>query len=491
MKVFFEFVKKENIILFFILTIGLFLRLYNLGKPDFWNDEACSIVFSKNLGYIFCDMHPPFYYALLKFWIFIAGETEFRIRLLSAIFSIVTVFFIFKLGQKMFNKNIGLIGAFILSVSPIHLWYAQEARSYVLITFLVTLCVYVFALIVYENRKDLHSVFAILLLLCLYTEYISFFILAATGVVFIFKQPRFFLKEWILSWIAALAGFLAWAPVFWIQFTNVVRDFWIEKVSQNTLINTLQNFNLGYESGYHISNIAVFLFLFLAGIFLSKKQERIKVTMLASMIAVPFAALFIMSATRPVYLDRQLLPVTVFYYLLIAKGIESFKNPLKILPLALVLSMLFLSVPGYYKAVNSNKKSFKPLVDYIRQGLKEDDVLCITTGSAVTTVPYYLSKCSKIMPEIYLLHAKKGDSQRLHVSDLKVKKWKGEYWINGVRDLAQDESSHIWVVSGSWKRDGYLDINSSEVCNWFQSKTGLLVKKAFDGLFLEARSIKR
>ena len=277
MKVFFEFVKKENIILFFILTIGLFLRLYNLGKPDFWNDEAWSIIFSKNLDYIAHDMHPPFYYALLKAWIFIVGETEFKIRLLSAIFSIATVFFIFKLGQKMFNKKIGLISAFILSISPMHLWYAQEARSYSLITFLVTACVYVFILIVYENRSGLKGVFIALLLACLYTEYISFFILATTGVVFIFKQPRFFLKEWILSWIAALAGFLVWLPIFWIQFTNVIKDFWIEKVSQNTLMNTLQNFNLGYESGYRISNVVVFLFLFLAGIFLSKKQERIKV----------------------------------------------------------------------------------------------------------------------------------------------------------------------------------------------------------------------
>jgi len=153
--------------------------------------------------------------------------------------------------------------------------------------------------------------------------------------------------------------------------------------------------------------------------------------------------------------------------------------------------MLFLSIPGYYKTVSNNKKSFLPIVDYMNQHFRENDALCITTGPAVNTVPYYLSKYSKTTPDIYLLHAKKGDNQRLHVRDLEVKRWKGEYWINSVRDLTQDESSYIWVLSGSWKRDGFLDVNSSEVCNWFQSKTELVAKKAFDGLFLEARSIKR
>ncbi len=137
------FISNKNILLVFILLIGLALRLYQLGKLDFWIDEVWSICFTRGLDLI-GDMHPPLYYAMLKFWIKIFGETEFKIRLLSALFSFFTIFIIFKLGKLMFNYKVGLISAFILSLSPIHIWYSQEARQYSLSVFLSMLMVYFF-----------------------------------------------------------------------------------------------------------------------------------------------------------------------------------------------------------------------------------------------------------------------------------------------------------------------------------------------------------
>ena len=120
------------------------LRLSWLGRKALWIDEADSLYFAVQplrtvlLG--LCDPHPPGYYLLLK-GVVQLGRSEFWLRLPSVIAATLAVPLLFRvgwwvalqLGAKR-SLRVATLSAWLLAVAPLHVWYAQEARMYALVT---------------------------------------------------------------------------------------------------------------------------------------------------------------------------------------------------------------------------------------------------------------------------------------------------------------------------------------------------------------------
>jgi uncharacterized membrane protein len=138
-----------------ITALALAIRLAWLGSKSLWVDEADSVYFaSHSFPDIFsrlCDPHPPGYYALLR--VFLAwGQSEFWVRLPSAIAGTLTVPLLVALGRELdavFAHNVRSLGhhtavlaSLLLAVAPLHVWYSQEARMYALVTLLGLCAVY-------------------------------------------------------------------------------------------------------------------------------------------------------------------------------------------------------------------------------------------------------------------------------------------------------------------------------------------------------------
>ncbi len=86
-------------ILIFITILAAFFRIYNLGLNSLWLDEATSILISRGSisSIIQADVvHPPLYYLMLHLLIFL-GDSEWIVRVPSAIFGIAAIPLIFKL----------------------------------------------------------------------------------------------------------------------------------------------------------------------------------------------------------------------------------------------------------------------------------------------------------------------------------------------------------------------------------------------------------
>src|SRR6478672_11226701 len=77
--------------------LALFMRLGHIGSRPIWLDEAFSQWFSsQSFHYLWTvlpsyEVHPPFYYSLLKAWRWIAGDSALALRSLSVLFAIATV----------------------------------------------------------------------------------------------------------------------------------------------------------------------------------------------------------------------------------------------------------------------------------------------------------------------------------------------------------------------------------------------------------------
>ena len=87
---------------------------------------------------------PPLYYILMHLWVNIFGVSEISLRFPSLIFSVLSIFFIFKLTKALYDEEVGLISALLLSVSPYSINYAHDAKMYSMLWFLGILSFYYF-----------------------------------------------------------------------------------------------------------------------------------------------------------------------------------------------------------------------------------------------------------------------------------------------------------------------------------------------------------
>lgn len=163
------FLKRVNLILFLIMGLALFFRGYNLESKIIWHDEIYSqfhivgyyyqelnqnifhgqIIQPQDLQFYlklrsdrtFVDTikglllddphHPPLYYLLAKFWLYIWGDNIISSRILSVISGIVILPIAYLLSQEIFKqKRISLIFTFLIANSPFFVLFAQEAREY-------------------------------------------------------------------------------------------------------------------------------------------------------------------------------------------------------------------------------------------------------------------------------------------------------------------------------------------------------------------------
>ena len=64
------------------------------------------------------EKREPLYILLVKLFFFIFGVSATHLRLVSFLFSLVTIYLTYKVGKEWFNEVVGLIAAFILAIHP-------------------------------------------------------------------------------------------------------------------------------------------------------------------------------------------------------------------------------------------------------------------------------------------------------------------------------------------------------------------------------------
>ncbi len=129
---------KSSPALLLILAAAFGLRVYGLGHQSLWSDEGASAAMTwrtpaEILAASAADIHPPLYYLLLRAWAEGAGRGEFGLRFLSVLAGVLTVALTARLGGRLFGAPGRTAAALLLAVSPLGVYYSQEARMYALL----------------------------------------------------------------------------------------------------------------------------------------------------------------------------------------------------------------------------------------------------------------------------------------------------------------------------------------------------------------------
>jgi len=331
--------RPSHVLILLILLLATGLRLYRLDVQSFWNDEGNAaraaertvpLILEAAAG----DIHPPGYYLLLHFWRALVGETEFALRALSALCGILTVAVGYTLGRRLVDGAVGLGAASLLAMSPLAVYYSQEARMYALLGLLSALSTLLLVLLARRAPAPPRSVAALLVGYALtvaaglYTHYAFPFVLLVHNLLFLGWwgtagrwRPRY-LVGWVGLQAAALLLFLPWLPIALRSVTGwpsagqgyalgpALLDVFRALTVGVTPPAGDARWALGFAAG-----------LLLLGLWPRRGRGR-AVGVLATWLLVPIALLFAFDLYKPAYL-KFLLAVLVPFHLLLAHGAEN------------------------------------------------------------------------------------------------------------------------------------------------------------------------
>ena len=135
-----------------LTALGVAARFASLDVQSFHHDEV--ITAARVIPGSFVDMlhqvkgsesNPPLYYVLAWGWAKAFGTDEVALRSLSALFGAATVPIAYCIGAELASRRAGLIGAALVAVNPMLIWYSQEACSYALLVFFAAVSLLFFA----------------------------------------------------------------------------------------------------------------------------------------------------------------------------------------------------------------------------------------------------------------------------------------------------------------------------------------------------------
>jgi mannosyltransferase len=421
---FMDFLKKNKIAitLFLVLALAAALRIFKIGDESFWMDEYVTWYslerssFHEMIAKSLFVGHYPFYFILIRAYSWLAGSSDISLRLFSAIFGVLTVYFSFLVGKKMFSSKVGLLSAFFVALSPIMIEYSQEARMYTLISFLALASLLAFLRVRESGYRQGLLWLGLALFFGAYTHAYFLFFLFALGIWMLFESYRLGALRRVVFLLSALA--LSSSPLLWSTLSGMIwpRQFfpistWGHKDLGLIVRMGLESLLLRDSVAVYVPaahrytlplNAAMVFFGFFASIFVFKfwKDQRWKIGLLLVLSLLPFAIPLLVSLLwAEIFSIHYLLYIIPFLWIVISFGIVHFpyakiglhRRTFIIVLLAAVGAVSFFTLSDYYREYH--KAPWKQTADFLTARIgPSDSVVMIDELQEVYPVfsSYYL-----------------------------------------------------------------------------------------------------
>ena len=141
-----------------LLFIAFVLRILNLDALSLWVDEFVHVLrardFNDGTGPLFTNDNNGILLTAVMIPLFkLFGATAFWARVPSVLFGVGAVYLMYRLGERLFNRYVGLIAAFAGTFSLYLIFWSRVGRNYAIFAFFYLLLGLVF-LKAFENEKE-------------------------------------------------------------------------------------------------------------------------------------------------------------------------------------------------------------------------------------------------------------------------------------------------------------------------------------------------
>jgi hypothetical protein len=397
-------------LIFLVLLLAFVLRLHQLDVASIWWDEGHSIEMAsapltKIAALPGMDVHPPGYFFALHVWMIVAGTSEFALRYLSVVFSLLTVALLARFGQSVcvvpaqaagWRARLsraysgGLLAGTLAALLPLYVAYAQEVRMYAMVTFWAALAGYAQWRILFRSAgRRWWIVYSLTTAAALYTHYFALFVIAFQALAWLVwslaaGRRREHLRRpvaWAGALLAALVLFAPQLSLALRQTTayanpNLHPPTWLEFLARSWLAYTA-GLTIYPELAW-LAGFAALLTLAGVGLWLWRAPGRRgmgALLYLVGWLCVPLALYYLVLQRRPSFEPRYLIAVTPAVVLLWAAGISAVPlkslrhqwgdegriaktGPWSVLPSLLALAFVAVTAVGTY-VYSVNVANFK------------------------------------------------------------------------------------------------------------------------------------
>lgn len=198
-----------------VLAASAIIRFWGLGSAELFHDEG--LYAFRSIGYLdylknedqttpiqwfqntglptwtalsFHD-HPPFFFLVQNIFFRVFGDSLFVARVPSALAGIFAAYCMYLLGKRFFkNEYAGIISAFLLSISLMHIWISRSSLMESVLVALILWNIYLFFRWIDNPRRWI--LFGVTLGLCFLTKYTSFFLIPVYGAYLLIAHRSLF-----------------------------------------------------------------------------------------------------------------------------------------------------------------------------------------------------------------------------------------------------------------------------------------------------------
>lgn len=391
--------RLENLLPVMVALLAALVRFWGLARESIWLDEATSIMIARMdvrtlIVWVAADIHPPLYYLLLHAWIAL-GQSEFVVRSLSVLFSVGTVAVTWALARELFDSRVALFSALLLALSPLHVFYSQEARMYVAAAMWSTLGSYLLLLALRRGSRAYWLGYFLANTLALYTHYFAAFALlfqALYALLHIWKgqaRPTSALRRWLRSTVGIGIAFLPWLPTLVRQVLGGGGG-WVERAigrpSAMSLVDTWLQFSVGLEGHLYPAALRRAAYLLFAALLFSaviaalnsrknasRAGYRDGVLFCIGSVVLPLGLIWLLSQWKPMYTIRYLLAFLPPYYVCAAAGLRNLRW--KGLQLVTAFALLLILTAGvWYNYQAPQKPDWRSATAYVVARVQPGDV---------------------------------------------------------------------------------------------------------------------
>ncbi len=414
--------KKSILLLFLVLIIVTGFELSILTKISLWHDEAFSALltrysFKEMLYRTGLDVHPPFYYILLKGWTGLLGNSLFSLRLFSVFFGVLAVLSLYFLTKEALGHWIfAFFSSVLMTLNSFFIQFVMEARMFTLGIFLVIISTLFLLKALKSKNWSWWFLYALSAGCGIFTHYYVFLSVLAQAIFLIYwilKESGFNFPNWLrnknfqfalLSCLLIIVSFFPWLKTFLFQIAQIQQAYWIPPINIGSIPATFFKLITGesidaFRFWYVLT--ALMVVIVDAVIYLLKKIETPTKWLFFLLLIVPFLGATFLSLKTSIYLDRYFIFTLPFYIILMAGAILVIKSkwPKNTLIVITILGSL-VSFPIHWASLGVEKKpGMAAAAAYLNQQAKPGEKVYAGSSFVYFTFKYYNQ--TEIHPQLY------------------------------------------------------------------------------------------
>jgi uncharacterized membrane protein len=398
------------------------------------------------------------YQLMLYYWSKLFGDTNFALRMFSAIFGILTVILGYYFCRQLFNKRTATIGGILLCLHPVLIEYSQMARTYSLATFFILLTTYsIYQISVAKKHVWLHiPLYVISLNLSLFSHYVTLYIfIAHILLVAFFHSHKKALVQYAIMAIFSFGIFSIWlfnGGYEGKKIINIERSMWQHNVAVNgeepevvtsasdTFYQVVMNFVriFGNDLDTEVRNYGYYLLLlvpFAIVFFVFLKVRKSEFFRPVMFVTFPLA-LYVVMIIAMVIRTQHTIPFDIRYAtfvipfacMLLAFGFDrmiEWNDKLKVPAYALIVVVILVMVvglkPGMLRSPNMDirKRSFvyQDASSFLNSNIVQGDTISFHSKEDIILTDFYMR--TKLDPIFVIDYSQeemiviKGDGKRI------------------------------------------------------------------------------